>query len=84
MDLSVKSHLAMASLALLMGFQLAGLVLLPNVLPQGTNDMNSIIKLNTWEISGCSLHCLNAPVSSSSHNRISSSGSDILNFQTLI
>eukprot|EP00957_Ditylum_brightwellii_P104979 8001499-Ditylum_brightwellii.AAC.1 len=68
-DSSVKSHLAMASLALLIGSQLAGLVLLPSVLPHGTNNINSMIKLNTWAVSGCSLHCLKAPVASSSHKK---------------
>eukprot|EP00957_Ditylum_brightwellii_P170362 12967328-Ditylum_brightwellii.AAC.1 len=72
-DSSVKSHLAMASLALLMCFQLAGLVLLPNVFPQGTHNINSMTKLNTWAISGCNLHCLEAPVASSSHKRMPSS-----------
>eukprot|EP00957_Ditylum_brightwellii_P173029 13173246-Ditylum_brightwellii.AAC.1 len=63
----------MASLALLIGFQLAGLVLLPNVLPYGTNNINSMIKLNTWGMLECNLNYLKTPVASSSYERMSSS-----------
>eukprot|EP00957_Ditylum_brightwellii_P154473 11755780-Ditylum_brightwellii.AAC.1 len=74
----------MASLDFLIGSQLTVLVLLPTVLPQGTTDIKSMMKLNTWAMSGYSLHYLKASVTSSSHNRMPSSGYDTLRFQILI
>eukprot|EP00957_Ditylum_brightwellii_P105387 8033925-Ditylum_brightwellii.AAC.1 len=73
-DVLEDSLCAKASLALLMSSQLAGLVLLPKVLPHGTKSSCSMMKQKTWVMSGCSLHCLKDPVASLSQRRMSLSG----------